>query len=382
MSNFLINLAQRGAGLGPWTAINARPAHPEPVAGLSIHGSQDIGLTAGLDDHSLPPSDSAASLSSPVTSDNAHDISMTATDTPGIPPAQHLSTSESENLSARRDAVGETGMPVSNGDEAGPVSPFPEKKSPANAVKNVLPDPRPAAAGHSLQTSDIEHRVHSVEKVEDPAEKTVRFQHAPQRLEKSDRHSWGEDNRTSFSPQLPEQESKRPSVRPAQLRPATPVDMHSEVKKLARDNIRPPANRQGELSDQHVERIHDDLEASSFRNPEMQSSALNKKNMPQQKSHEEQLSAVDKKSYTHVKISAAKSQPVTAAMTASPLKTGVGGSDFKKPAAEPPVQVRIGQVELRAVQAQKKAPPQPAAASRSVGFDEFYSVRNYMYSEP
>jgi hypothetical protein len=73
---------------------------------------------------------------------------------------------------------------------------------------------------------------------------------------------------------------------------------------------------------------------------------------------------------------------VTAALTASPLKTGVGESGFKKPVAEPPVQVRIGRVEVRAVQAQKKAPPQPAAASRSVGFDEFYSVRNYMYSEP
>jgi len=306
MSNFLVNLAQRGSDLGPWTAIN-RPAQPGHAADPSVHVSEDTGLTGRPDDHTPLP-----------------------TDTPGIAPAQHLITSEAEDLSERQNIAGETGMAVSIGDETGPVTPSPERKSSAHAVKNVLSGPQPAADRHSLQTSDIEHRVHSFEKAEDPAEKTDTFQHAPERLERSNKHFGDEDNCVSFSPQLPVQESKKQSVRLAQSRPASPVDMHSDVKKFARDNIRPSATRQGEISDQHVERIH----------------------------------------------------PVTAALTASPLKTVVGESGFKKPVVESPVQVRIGRVEVRAVQVPKKASPQPAAASRPGGFDEFYSVRKYMYSEP
>jgi hypothetical protein len=65
-----------------------------------------------------------------------------------------------------------------------------------------------------------------------------------------------------------------------------------------------------------------------------------------------------------------------------PLQSVAETYGITKPQVEPPVQVRIGRVEVRAVPEKTNPPAPPNPPPRPSGFDEFYSLRNYMYSDP
>lgn len=74
--------------------------------------------------------------------------------------------------------------------------------------------------------------------------------------------------------------------------------------------------------------------------------------------------------------------PIAAAVKEPPAARSAEG--HRGPAPEPTVTVRIGRVEVRAVQAPVKTPPPPSpgAAPPHSGFDEYQSLRNYEYWEP
>lgn len=359
MNNFLANLARRGAGLGPWATVPSRGIQPEPYGDMSVHGPAGNRRAVRFDE-TTPMPGYRFDAESPESA---------------IP-------REAEYFSERQSIDGKAGTALSSVNAIRSAAPSQGKKAPITAVKGRMTDDPPSSAGiRLLRKSKADHHQLSGAHAEEPAEKTVRHQPAPNLSDMRNKHFNRLQNHASWSTDTPLQTLIQASSGTEPSTAAAPAGMHPGVKEHTRRSIRPTGIQPIEASDRFAGGIPYDLETLSHRMPEIPSNDLKKTAASQLNLPAEPSLETDKKSFAPVRITAKQSPMMTAPETISTLNPGISKTASTISAIDQAVQVRIGKVEVRAVHPPKEIPPRTRPYNRAGGFDEYFSVRNYIYRE-
>lgn len=358
MNNYLVNLIQRGAGLGPWSAVGPPAAKPDFIAGSCVGDCTEHRLAVRSEASERLPPDSPLAIPSwqPV----SHPVEDHW-------PRRHSETMV-ETLPSMETATN-------------PVAPFREKNPPpATADEGVPGNREPSMVLHPRQPAAPDNRRHSDDAAEFPSEKSDHFHRVTRQLDRHPQRSDRPEIRTTRSALLAS-EWERGFFGKQQSLPEIPADSELEDSTQSDDNLRPLTILRRDRPIQNVDPICNPSQASSVQTFESGPSAQSDEKANRQVPPKIQLAAEHRKPRLFAAPSESHPQLMAGVKAASVDIPRNGASRSEYPASDPPVQVRIGRVEVRAAPAQHKAPSQPRPPAPKGGFGEYYAIRNYEFSE-